>query len=101
MGGADDLQQTLHARRGEGLVIIFQYRFERLGGFPFWVLCRGALDLVEGKQQFEVRRLFAPQRAVVVEHSDALGRFDEILAALVGYGLYELDDALFRGAVVP
>ncbi|MNR51321.1 hypothetical protein D3C85_1709780 [compost metagenome] len=95
MGRADNLQKAVHARLAKGLVIVFQHGLERLRGFPFRMLRCGALDLVEGEQQFEIRRLFAPQGAVVVEHGDAFGGFDEVLAALIGHCLDELDDVLF------
>ncbi|MNX29593.1 hypothetical protein D3C86_597340 [compost metagenome] len=76
-------------------MIVFQYCLERLGCFPFRVLRRGALDLFEGEQKLEVHRLLAPQGAVIVEHGDAVFGFDEVLAALIGHGLDELDDVLF------
>ena len=82
------------------LVVVFQHGLERLGGLPFRVLRRVALDFVEGEQELEVHRLLAPKGLVVVEHRDAVFGFDEVLAALIGDGLDEFVDALFRGAVI-
>ncbi|MNN31714.1 hypothetical protein D3C81_1454120 [compost metagenome] len=65
------------------------------------MLRRGAFDFFEGEQHFEVHRLLAPQGAVVIEHGNAVFGFDEVLAALIGHRLHELDDLLFRRPVVP
>ncbi|MND60737.1 hypothetical protein D3C80_519740 [compost metagenome] len=101
VGRTEDLQQALHAGGGQCLVIVFQHGLERLGGFPFRVLRRGAFDFFQGEQQLEVHRLLAPQGAVVVEHGNAVLGFDEVLAVLIGDRLHELDDLLFRRTVVP
>ncbi|MNP37740.1 hypothetical protein D3C76_1312020 [compost metagenome] len=101
MGRTEDFHHAVEAAGGQGLVIVFQHGLERLGGFPFRVLRGGALDLFQGEQQFEIHRLLAPQGAVVIEHGDAVLGFDEVLAALIGHRLDELDDVLFRRTVVP
>jgi len=72
MGGGHDLQQALFARGGQRLHVLVQYRPERLGRFPFRMLGRHRLDAVEGERELEIERLFAPQRAVIVEGGDAL-----------------------------
>ncbi len=48
--------------------------------------CSGAIALhpVEGEEELEVHRLLSPQRAVVVEDGDALGRGHEVRAAGIG-----------------
>ncbi len=58
----------------KGLVVVFDHRFEWLRGFHSGADRRYSIRRSE--QQFEVRRLLAPQRAVVIEHGDAVGRFD-------------------------
>ncbi|MCY1382926.1 hypothetical protein D9M69_710000 [compost metagenome] len=60
-----------------------------------------ALDLVQGEQHLEVHGLLAPQGAVVVEHRDALGRGNVVLAALVRHGADEGEDGRARGTVLP
>jgi hypothetical protein len=46
-------------------------------------LRRERLHAVEREGELEVHRLLGPQRAVVVEHGDALGWNDEILIRVV------------------
>jgi hypothetical protein len=101
VGCTEDFHHAFKATGGQGLVIVFQHGLEWLGGFPFRMLRRRTLDLFQGKQQFEVHRLLAPQGAVVIEHGDTVLGFDKVLAALIGYRLDELDDVLFRRAVIP
>jgi hypothetical protein len=47
----------------------------------------------EGK--LGVHGLLRPQRAIVVEHRDALGLADEVRRVRVGHGGQEADDRLF------
>ncbi|BCQ61850.1 hypothetical protein PBOI14_36000 [Pseudomonas sp. Boi14] len=101
MGGADDLQQAVHAAGGQDLVITFEHGLERLAGLPLGVLGRQALDFVEGEQHLEIGRLLAPQGAVVVEHGNALGGFHVVRAALGGHRLDEGENALLARAVLP
>ena len=101
MAGHKDFQQALHVAFGEGLVVVFQHRLERLLVFPFRVLGGHAFDFVEGKQLLEITRLFAPQGAIVVEHGDARFGFYKALAVRRGNRLDKLNDAFFRRAFVP
>ncbi|MCY1344843.1 hypothetical protein D9M69_308900 [compost metagenome] len=101
VGGADDLDQPFHAAGREGFAIALEHRLERLLLLPFRVLGGQALDFVEGEQHLEVHRLLAPQRAVVVEHGNALGGRHVVPAALGGHGTDEAFDGLLRRAVVP
>jgi hypothetical protein len=59
------------------------------------------LHPVQREQSLEIQRLLGPQGAVVVEHGDALGRWNVIGALPVGHLLYERQDGLLRLAVVP
>src|SRR6185436_3486560 len=68
---------------------------------PFGMLGRCCSQLVEHESELRVDRLLAPQRAVVVEDSDALGLRHEVLAALLRNCIDECDDALLRRAIVP
>jgi hypothetical protein len=36
------------------------------------------LDPIEGEKPLEIKRLLAPERAVVVEHGDAIGGRDKV-----------------------
>ena len=56
---------------------------------------------IEAIDQLRVDRMLDPQRAVLVEGGDALLRRHEILARGVGGRANEVEDRLFRGAVVP
>ena len=55
----------------------------------------------EHEQRLEVRRLLAPQGAVVVEHGDALGGRHVVRTALLRHAIDELEDRRPRGPVVP
>ncbi|MNZ94900.1 hypothetical protein D3C78_1140200 [compost metagenome] len=101
VGGADDLQQALHAAGGQGFAVTFQQRLERLLFLPLRVLRGHALDLIESEQHLEIHRLLAPQGAIVVEHRDPLGHGDEVLAALGSYRADECLDGLARWPVTP
>ena len=45
--------------------------------------------------------MLSPERAVVVESGDALGRDDEINPALLGHLGFEIDERRFGVAVIP
>ena len=77
-----DLQQALLAGRRERLHVAFEQRLERLLGLPLRMLRRQRLDAIEREGELEIDRLLGPQRAVVVEGGDALGRRHEIRPAL-------------------
>jgi hypothetical protein len=62
-----DREQTLLARRGQGFHVMFEQGLERLLRLPFRVLRRHRLHAIECEGKLEVERLFASQRAVVVE----------------------------------
>ena len=56
---------------------------------------------VEGEGELGVRRLLGPERAVVVEGSDALGGRDKLRSASAGHIGHELHNGAFGCAVVP
>lgn len=91
----------LLATRERALDVAGEQRPEGLLVLPFRVLrCQG-LHAVDGEQEREIERLLRPQRAVVVEHGDALGRGDELRAALLRHARDEVDDGLAPGTVFP
>ncbi|MNN30735.1 hypothetical protein D3C81_1443930 [compost metagenome] len=94
MGSSNDLQNAIHTAVGEGLLVALQHRLERLLSGPLRVLRGQPFNLVESEQHFEIQRLFAPQGAVIVEHSNALGLRHVILATLGGHGGDEGFDGL-------
>jgi hypothetical protein len=65
------------------------------------MLARLGLHAIERELELEVERLLRPERAVVVEHRDALGRRDEARAALRRDGRDEREEALLGHTVVP
>ena len=65
------------------------------------MLRRERLHAVEREEQLEVHRLLAPERAVVVEGGDALGRRHEVGRAFLRHLLDKLDDGFLRRGVVP
>ena len=56
---------------------------------------------VQRKNQLGVHGLFRPQRAVVVEHRDAVPLGNEVRRIGVGHGGDELHDRLLRGRLTP
>ena len=62
---------------------------------------RERLHAVQREEQLEIHRLLGPERAVVVEDGDALGRRHEVGRALLRHLLDKRDDGLLRLAVVP
>ena len=96
-----DCDQALLSAGHQRLHIAAEHGLERLLGLPFRVPRRHRPDFVEGESQLEIERLFAPQRAVIVECGDAqLGRH-EIRRARCGHAGYEVGDGFLHRAVVP
>src|SRR5262249_15000868 len=72
-----DCEQTLLAQRGQGFHVMFEQRLERLLRLPFRVLRRHHLHAIKCEGKLKIERLFAPQRAIVVERCGAqLGRHE-------------------------
>jgi hypothetical protein len=94
-------KQALLAGGCKRLHIAFEHGLERLFGLPFRMLRGHDLDPVEDECNLKVRRLFRPQRAIVVERSDALRRRHEVGAAFLGHVSDEIDDCASCGAFVP
>src|SRR5208283_1815684 len=65
------------------------------------MLGRESFHAVECKVGLNGQRLLAPERAVVVECGDAFGHRNEIWTAFGGYSPNEIEDGLFRRAIVP
>ena len=92
---------ALLALRRQRFEVAFENCLERLLVLPFGIFWRKLLDPVERERHLHVHGLLAPQRAVVVESRDALGRRHEIRRALFRHPGDERDDGLFRGSIVP
>jgi hypothetical protein len=65
------------------------------------MLRREGFYTVDGEEKLKIDRLLGPQRAVVVERSDALGHRHKVRRAFLGHPFDEGDDRLFRCGVVP
>ena len=68
----NQFDQPLFTGRGQRLQVAVQHRSEGLLGLPFRMHGRHRLHAVECKGKLDVHRLLDPQRAVIVEHGDAL-----------------------------
>ena len=66
--------QSLHTRRPQRRLVVFEHRLKRLGGAPFRVLRCERLDTVQGEGELDVERLLGPERPIVVEDGDARWR---------------------------
>jgi hypothetical protein len=65
------------------------------------VLSGDLLHAIHGEEQLEVNGLLGPQRAIVIEHHDALRWRDKLSTSRFRRGLNEIDDCLFDAAVSP
>ena len=95
------LDARLLAFGEDGLVVVGENGFERLGRPPLGVVGRSRFNAVEGEDDLRVHWLLDPERAVVVERGDALLGENEVGASLVGDAGDEVDDRALGGAVVP
>ena len=97
-----ELEHGLSRPRRERLHVAWPGRALN-GCLSFHSGCFGASALTRSssEDELEVDRLLAPQRAVVVEHRDALLGRHEVGRALRRHVGDELEDRLLRGAVVP
>ena len=73
MGGDSQFKQRLFAKRKERIVIAFEHRLEGLTIAHRRVFGRQVLHAVKGEKELCLKRLLAPERAVVIERGDALG----------------------------
>ena len=101
MRGGHDLQHALLAHGGDGFHVAGKHRLEWFLVLPFRMLVGLLLHLVDGEHELVVDRLLDPQRAVIVERGDALGRRHVIGPALLGHPRDEIDDRLLGRPVVP
>ena len=101
VGGHDDLDHRLLAAGERGFHVALEQRGERLLVLPLRMLRRERLHAVEREEELEIHRLLAPERAVVVERRDALGRRHEIGRAFLRHLFDKGDDGFLRRGVVP
>ena len=101
MGGHDDFQQRPFATRQRTFKVALQQRGEGLLVFPFRVSRGERFHPVEGEKELEVHGLLGPERAVIVENGNPLGRGDEIRTAVSGHPGNKFDHRFFHRAVVP
>jgi hypothetical protein len=86
---------------GERCDIVVEYRLERLLCLPFRMLVGERLHAIERERKLDIHRLFAPERAIVVEGCDALRHRDEIRRPVLGNSGNEIQNRLFVLTVVP
>jgi hypothetical protein len=56
---------------------------------------------IEDERKLEIERMLAPQRPVVIEDGDPLFGLNELRPASRGHCADKIEDALFRGTLVP
>nr|WP_292715122.1 hypothetical protein [Mesorhizobium sp.] len=101
MGGHPESECAFLAQRRDGFHIAIQECLERLALPHRRVGLRQFGQALEGKEKLHRHRLFAPQRAVIVEGRDAVFRRRKIAAAILGHAIDEIDDHPLGGAIVP
>ena len=93
--------RSLLRQLGDRLAVARHHRLERLDLRELGLRLDERRHALEAVHHLRVHRMLDPQRAVLVEGGDALGRRHELRAALRRRRLHELDDRLLRRAVVP
>ena len=78
MGSHDDFEDRLHAACHSAFHVPLEQRGEGFLVLPFGMLWCEFLDTVEREEDLEIHRLLGPQRAVIVEHGDALSGWHEV-----------------------
>ena len=101
MREGDNVGDALFSARRDAVHVPAKERAEGLLVRPRRTLRRHRLDLIDCEGELGVERLLAPERTVVVEDSDALGRLHEVTTVLVRHTPDKIDDRVLRGAVVP
>jgi hypothetical protein len=95
------LNEIMFAKFSQCLDVSLQHGLERLGIGPFRMLGCHRPHPIERKCQLDIHWLFNPERAIVVERRDTLGRRDKLRAAGFGYPTDEFNDGLLRRGGVP
>jgi hypothetical protein len=101
MANRHDLHEALLTRSEQRLHVARKHSCEGLLLFPFWMLRGERLYPVNGEGELEIDRLLGPERAVVVESSNALLRPNEVRRSFLCYLLNEGNDGFLRRSVVP
>lgn len=96
MGRCDDLGNGLFAPLKRRRHVSLQDRGKGFRGLPFRMLRCQSPDPVESKGELDIDRLLDPQRAIVVEHGQPVGRGHEPVPALLRDALHKADDRLCR-----
>ncbi len=97
----DERAERVLALRGHRLRVALQERRERLGRLPLGMRRPQRLHAVDDERELRVHRLLGPERAVVVEHGDALRLGHEVGARGIGRSCDERLDRGARGALAP
>ena len=97
----ENLLELAHRELGDRLAVAGEHGLERLDVPELRLLRHHRRHAVQAVDHLRVHRMLDPERAVLVEHRDALRRGDVALARPVGGGTHEVDDRLLRWPVVP
>src|SRR5262245_1725445 len=100
MGRKGQLDDGLLAEAVQRLHVPLEQGLERLTVFQYRILGCELLHPIHQEKALHLDRLLAPERPVVVERRDPLGRRHEV-AALLGHPRDEVEDRGFRRAVIP
>src|SRR4051812_11924456 len=101
MGNRDNLCQALLPARHHGLEVAGERRLKGIArGQAGIALCR-LPQAIDGEGELGVERLLDPERAVIVEDSDALDQWQVVRRASPRCPLYEGENAALGRAVAP
>jgi len=96
-----DLLEIAHRQLGHRFAISRQHGLERLDVLQCRRLRHHRRDAFQAKHHLGVHRMLDPERAVLVEHRDAVVRDHVVRAGAIDGGAHEAENRLLRGAVVP
>lgn len=94
-------EEPLLPRRGDRLHVVLEEGLVRLALLQPRVLARHLLQPPVREEELHLQGLFAPERAVVVEGGDALGRGEEVRAAGISHAPDEIEDEVLGRAGPP
>jgi hypothetical protein len=97
----DQFNEAFFARCGNVFHIASQQGRERFLIFPFWMLGSHLFHTVDRKGQLHVHGLLGPERTVVVEDGDAIGRWYVIDAAFRGDLFDEAENRVLGCSFIP
>jgi hypothetical protein len=97
----EEFLEVLHRKLRDRLAVARHYRLEWLDVRELGLCLDYRRHALEAVHHLRIHRMLDPQRAVLVERGDTLGRRHELRTSLGRRGLHEFDDRFLGRAVAP